>query len=132
MTALQAALAGRREAEKLMLTTVTITRPAGEPVLNEETGEYETSVVTVYSGKAKVTLRGPSVTDVNAAGQLLAAQKLILSVPVAGTESVADDDTVTVTANPLDSALVGRTFTIAGQQSQTFATARRFEIEGLN
>lgn len=132
MTALQATIAGRREAEKLMLSTVTITRDAGPPVLNEETGEYESSLATVYTGKAKITLRGPSVRDVVAAGQILAEQKLIVSLPVTGTEGVFDGDTVTVTANRLDAALVGKQFRIAGQQAQTYATARRFEIEGLN
>ncbi|TFD80539.1 DUF6093 family protein [Cryobacterium psychrophilum] len=127
--------AGQREAEKLMLTTCTITRGGGAPVFNESTGAYDTPApTTIYAGKCKVRLAGVSVKQVDAASQLLTIQQSILSLPVnrAGTANVAPSDTLTITANPLDLALVGKTFRIEGTHEQTYSTARRYSIERVN
>lgn len=123
---------GRRAAEKIMTSTVTVTTP-GEQTWNPDTLQYEDGPpVEHYAGKARIRLRGAAVRDVEAAGQLAALQELVLSLPFAGTDTVTNGQTVTVTANPSDPALVGRRFTIQGTAAQTDATARRFTIEGTS
>lgn len=118
---------GRRLAEQLMLTTVEIgTETEGmDPVTGQPTIEIE----AVYSGKAKIRQQSVSGTDKSAGGQGFTIQSLVLSLPVEGSADVAPDMSLKVTANPLDSSLVGRTFRIASTHAQTIATARRFEIE---
>lgn len=132
MTAKQATLAGRREAEQLMTTSCTIKRATGEMVTDPVTLEEGPVYATVYSGKCKVRLKANAVKDAVIPGAVLAVQALELSLPVTTSATVTTGDVVTVTANPLDAALIGKTFTIKGQQAQTYATARRFEIEGTN
>ncbi|WP_448810464.1 DUF6093 family protein [Agromyces bauzanensis] len=127
-----AVAAGRRAAERLMTTTVQVTSP-GALVWDPDLLDYvEGPPVVHYTGKARIRLRGATVRDVEAAGQLAAVQELILSLPFTGTDTVTTGRTVTVTANPSDPALVGRSFTIQGTAAQTDATARRFTIEGTS
>lgn len=132
MTVERELMAGRREAEKLMVTQCKITRAGagGEPVLDEETGDYiYPPSPTVYEGPCKIRRVGLSVRDVDAVGQLLTVQESILSLPIAGTDDVQVDDKLIVLSNPLDLALVGKQFRVKGTQEQTYATARRFAIE---
>jgi hypothetical protein len=127
MTAEQATLAGRREAEKLMITTVNV----GYVTYTEDPVTYETIEVIspVYTGKARIRLSSPKANTVEAAGQYVAIQSLVLSLPIDGSASVGTSQVVIVTANPLDTALVGTKYRITGTSSQSHATARRFEIE---
>lgn len=127
MTAIQATLAGRREAEKLMTSTVSVVEREFGPI--GEDGNVTIIEHPRYSGKARIRLQGAGVTDVDAASQLLAIQRLILSLPMTGSESVGNDQWVTVTADPLDTALVGTQYLIKGAFAQSHATARRFTIE---
>lgn len=127
MTAEQATLAGRREAEKLMITTVNIGTVT--EAVDPETFETIEVITPVYTGKARIRLSSPKANAVEAAGQYVAIQSLVLSLPVEGTAAVHTDHRVIVTANPLDTALVGSKYRITGLSEQTFATARRFEIE---
>ncbi|MGV8883456.1 MAG: DUF6093 family protein [Rhodoglobus sp.] len=132
MTAEQATLAGRREVEKLMTTTCTIKRATGDTITDPDTLEEVPVYATIYTGKCKVRQKGNTVKDAAIPGAVLALQTLELSLPVTLSADVMTGDVVTVTANPLDAALVGKQFTIKGQQAQTYATARRYEIEGTN
>lgn len=125
-------LEGRRRAEQLMTTSCRITRAGagGAPYLDEETGEYVyPESPPIYTGKCKIRMTGTNVREIDAASQLLTVQSSILSLPVDGTGDVQADDTLTVTANPLDAALIGRVYRIEGTHEQTYATARRFSIE---
>ena len=128
MTIEQHVLAGRREAEKLMTTQCTVTRN-GDPVFNEETGQYDTTVITIYAGPGRIRRPGASVRTASAAGQTITVQDLILSLPVATSADVTVNDMVTVTANPLDPGLIGVPFTVRGVHDESTATARRFPIE---
>lgn len=132
MSALQATLAGRREAEKLMVSTCKIERATGETVLDPITYEEVPVVITAYEGKCKIRMANAMVKRAQIPGQVLAVQQLVLSVPIVGSETIRSGDVVTVTANPLDDGLVDKKFTVRGQHAQTFATARRFEIEGIS
>ncbi|TFD22137.1 DUF6093 family protein [Cryobacterium sp. TMS1-13-1] len=125
----QHVLAGRREAEKLMTTRCTVTRGGGEPVFNESTGQYETAVVTVYSGPGRIRRPSLAARTATPAGQTITVQDLVLSLPVVTSAAVKINDVVTVTANPLDPALIGVVFTITGLHDESTATARRFPIE---
>lgn len=118
---------GRRLAEQLMLTTVEIgTETEG---YDPETGQPTIEIEAVYTGKAKIRQQSVNATDQSAGGQGYSIQSFILSLPMEGSSEVGTDMAMKVTANPLDTSLVGRTFRIAGSSGQTIATARRFEIE---
>jgi hypothetical protein len=116
-----------------MITSCKITRRGaeGEPYLDEETGEYvyPYELITVFEGQCSIRLEGLNVKSIDAQSQLLTVQKSILSLPIDGTGDVQANDTLTVTANPLDSALTGKVFRVEGIHAQTYATARRFSIE---
>lgn len=120
---------GRRAAERLMVTTVTVTRTSGTPIFDEETGEYITPTVTVYDGKARIRQRNLTAADAEAAGQLLVTQLLTLYLPFTAPGDIGTGDVVTVTGNPLDPDLIGTEYRITGTAGETAATARRFEIE---
>lgn len=118
---------GRRLAEKLMLTTVAIgTETEG---YDPTTGQPTIEIDPVYTGKAKIRQQTVNATDQAAGGQGFSIQSFILSLPFEGTGTVGTDMALKVTSNPLDTALEGAMFRIAGSSGQTVATARRFEIE---
>jgi hypothetical protein len=119
--------AGRREAERRMVTQCTIARK-GKEVLNEETGDYETEMTVVYSGRCKIRVSGLNVKEVDAAGQLLTVQQSILSLPMQAFD-VRANDILSVVRNEYDDALGGMEFRIEGSFEQTFSTARRYSIE---
>jgi hypothetical protein len=123
-------LAGRRFNESLQTSACTITRK-GDKVLNETTGEYEYEFATIYSGQCKIKFGATEAHTVDAQGQILTEQTAILSLPVdePGSVDVTTDDVAELTVNPLDPALVGKTFRVTGLHTQTAATARRFPVE---
>lgn len=122
-------LMGRRQAEALMESACVITR-AGETTTDPVTGEDVPTSTTIYTGKCRLKFPNAQATQVEAAGQLLATQFPVLSLPVDGSAGVLMDDVATVTS-PLDPdvTVVAR---IAGLHSQTHATARRFPLEVLS
>lgn len=120
---------GRKQAEALMESAVVIKR-AGAPT-EDANGVLTPTYTTIYSGKCRLRITEARSDDVAAAGQALAKQSPILSIPVTATGSdlVRIDDIATITS-PLDPAVtVAR---IAGIHSQTHSTARRFPIEVIN
>lgn len=119
----------RAHAESRMTDTVKITRGAGEPVWDEETGMYDDAPVDVYEGPARLRLASSVVGDVDAQGQLLAAQTPVLSLPVLTSGGVKVNDTVLITASQNDPALVGLVLNVEGLFFQTDATARRLQVE---
>lgn len=118
----------RAQAESRMTDTVRITRD-GTPVWDDETGTYTPTTTTVYTGKARLKLSTSVVGNVDAQGQLLAAQSPRLDLPVATSGGVQVNDSVEVTASVNDPASVGLRLTIEGVFFQTDATARRFPVE---
>lgn len=123
---------GRQFQESQFLSTCTISRRSGSPVLNEETGDYEYSSSVVYSGPCLLKFGQTQPRDIDAAGQLLTEQTPTLKLPVDGSQNVTEDDTGVIVSNPLDVGLVGTAFRIAGVHAQTLATARRFPVEVLS
>jgi hypothetical protein len=117
----------RAEAEARMTATcqvgigsVTTDQDSLEPVV--------TFTDVVYTGRCRVRDASAANNTVDVAGQSVAVQDLVLSLPVVGSEAVHTGLVVQITANPHDAALVGPLFRIAGFHAQTDATARRFPI----
>lgn len=127
MSAQGAMLSGRSIAESMMVDSCTVSGGSA-PVFNEETLEYETVAEVTYEGPCRIRFANAAVQDVEAAGQLLIAQRATLSLPIATSGDVAEGHVVTITACQNDPALLGRTFRVEGGHHQTFATARRFPI----
>ena len=122
-------LMGRKQAEALMESAVVIKR-AGAPT-EDANGVLTPTYTTIYSGKCRLRITEARSDDVAAAGQALAKQFPILSIPVnaAGSGDVRVDDVASVTS-PLDP--YPTTARIAGVHSQTHSTARRFPVEVTN
>jgi hypothetical protein len=121
-------LAGRQFAAARMTSTCEIRHETGR-TFNEDTGEYAPTYVIVYTGPCKVRFESPRVFIRDMQSELLAEQRPILFLPIEGTEDVAPNDIATITAAPLDAALVGMEIRINGQHTQTYATARRMPCE---
>ena len=118
---------GRRQAEALMSSECEISEQTGETVNGD--GEIVPVFTVVYSGKCK--LRWPTATsaELNAGGQIMTVQTPELHLPVEGSGDVRVGHLATIIANPLDAALVGTRLRVRGVQFQTFATARRLQVE---
>lgn len=117
----------RKQAESVMVDTVTITR-AGTPTRDPETGTETATTVTVYTGKAKLQTFEPYESKPDGVAHQHVSQRLALHIPV-GAGPIAVDDIATVTAAPLDPALVGNSYRIAAPMSKTAATAQRLPVE---
>ena len=128
MSAESIILRGREFLEGMMTSACTISRTSA-PIFNESTGEYDATSTLVYSGPCRLKQGNTQVSQVEAAGQLLISQDSILSLPVATSGAVREDDVATITANELDPALVGLKFRVKAGHSQTNATARRLPVE---
>lgn len=119
-------LMGRKQAELLMESSCVITRQTGTSP--DGNGVEVPTFSTIYEGKCRLRMQDARADTVAAAGQTVAIQSPILSLPVAATGSanVRTDDIATITS-PLDAnTVVAR---IAGFHTQTHSTARRFPVE---
>lgn len=122
-----AVMAGRQAAEQMMVDTGRLTvAGAGEPVFNEETGQYDyPDAVTVYEGRCRSRMARPEDRTVDIAERQATLQHLIISLPVVGSEGARIGQTFTYLTCERDQALVGRVFTVVGLHLQTDSTARR-------
>lgn len=120
-------------AESIMADTCTITRPGvGTPTFNTTTGQYTYPArVTVYTGKCRtqVTSLIANSSSPQAGERQVNLQGSEFHLPVVGSESVAVNDVIEITAAPYDPALVGRKFTVIARHEKTYLTARRLRIE---
>jgi len=117
---------GRKQAELLMESTCVIKRQTG--TTPDSNGVEVPTYSTIYTGKCRLRMPDARPNTVVAAGQSIAVQAPILSIPVTATGSgnVRTDDIATI-SSPLDgNTVVAR---IAGFHSQTHSTARRFPVE---
>jgi hypothetical protein len=128
MTAEAATLAGRVEAEALMVDTCTITR-AAQGTFNETTLVYDSNTsTTVYTGKCRVKPRDNADRVVQFGQEAVSLLPYVVSVPMS-VEGVAIDDLVTVTNSVLDPELVGKVLRIRQTFVGSHITARRFGAE---
>lgn len=123
---------GRKQAEALMESTCIITRASTETTLDPDTGLYvPADPTTVYTGKCRLRFPFVRPEQALAAGQQLAKDRGILSLPVEGSADVLTDDLVSVTIGALDPGTV-RSLRIMAPFEQTHATARRFPVEVIS
>ena len=129
MSAAEAVLAGRREAEALMIDTCTITR-SGEPVTDPSTGVVSNGSVQVYAGKCKVQSKDASTATPDAAGASFTVVSRQVHIP-ANTADVKDGDVVTITASALNAHTVGKQYRVEGFTPDTFETATRLPVKEI-
>lgn len=130
MSASSATLSGREFAEAQMESTCVITRTTpADPAIDPATGlENPPTITTTYTGKCRLRFPFVRPEQALAAGQQLAKDRGILSLPIASSAGVKLDDIADVTIGPLDPGTVRR-MRIMAPFEQTHATARRFPVE---
>jgi len=95
----------------------------------------ETLTDAQYTGKCRVSSASNAVSEKVAAGQQIADESFILSVPVADAVLIRTNATLKITAvdpkvgNP---AMVNRKYRIAGLANVSQATAARYSLEFLS
>jgi hypothetical protein len=127
VSAADALLAGRREAEALMIDACTAARP-GESITDPDTGEVTPSSTPVYSGPCKVQQTISQASNPTAGSHAFTVQDSRVDFPVSAGPLMVDD-IVTVTASALDSQLVGSVFRVVELFHKTMATAQRTRVE---
>jgi hypothetical protein len=129
MSAEAVVLAGRTEAEALMLDTCTITRP-GEPVTDPDTGDVTNSAETVYAGKCKVQSKDSATSSPEAGEHTFTVVSRQVHIP-ANAADVHDGDVVTITASRLNAFTVGKQYRVSGFTPDTFDTAFRMPVKEI-
>ena len=129
MSAADAVLAGRREAEALMLDSCDVMRP-GEPVTDPETGVVTDSTTPVYSGKCKVQSKDSSVATPDVAGASFVVVSRQVHIP-AGVADVKNGDVITVTASLLNPFGVGKQYRGEGFTPDSYETAARIPVKEI-
>jgi hypothetical protein len=124
-----AVLAGRREAESLMLDACTVGRPGGL-VTDPDSGSVTPSLTTVFDGPCKVQQTIAQSSSPEAGGHQFTVQSSRVDFPVAAGPFLPGD-VVTVTGSVLDAQLVGRRFRVVELFHKSFATAQRTRVEEI-
>ena len=123
----------RAHAESMMVDTCTVTRAStGAPVVDNNNGTVTPAApATIYAGPCRVQLPD-AVEKAEAGGDALSVQAAIISLPIAGSESVAVGDVVTVTSATFDADLAEVDYVVRGLHRKSHATARRLRCEEAN
>jgi len=129
LSAEAAVLAGRREAESLMVEACTITRP-GTPVTDPDTGEVTNTATTVYEGKCKVQSKDSATANPEAGEATFTVVSRQVHIP-ANSADVQDGDVVTITASRLNAFTVGKQYRVSGFEPDSFDTAFRLPVKIL-
>lgn len=128
----------RADAEEAMVDTCRITRPGeGTGPFNQETGEYDPpEPIEVYGpataprfGKCKLKVTNVATQNAGAGEQQVVIQRTELHLPVVGSEDVRVNQTATMVRCIHDAAAEGRVFGIRGLHHESWATARRLDVE---
>lgn len=120
--------AARADAESLMTDACTVTRAGDEPVLNEDTLEYETGTDPVHAGKCRVQAGTSLATEREAGDRLTFGTRVVVSLPLT-VDGVESGDLVTVTASAYTPQLVGRAYRVRSVVTKSHPTALRLECE---
>lgn len=127
MGAAEAVLAGRREAEALMVDVCVVRRQTGKAT-DPVTGRVVPVLAPVYSGACKVQQTMAQSNTTVSGDYQFTLQNTRLDVPVsAGPLRV--NDTVELTSSALDPQLVGRVYRVVELFHKTFATSQRTRVE---
>ena len=127
MSAADAVLAGRREAESLMVDACDVMRP-GEPVTDPDTGEVTPSMTPVYSGPCKVQQTISQASNPTAGSHQFTIQDSRVDFPVSAGPLMVDD-VVIMRASVLDPQLVGAELRVVELFHKSMATAQRTRVE---
>lgn len=119
---------GRTAAEAGMVDACTITH-AGAATTDDLTGAVTGSPTAVYTGACRVQQPVAAGQREDVGEMSVVMLRLVLQLPVVGSEDVTRGDLVTITSCVNDAALVGRVFRIHDLAHKSEATARRFAIE---
>lgn len=125
MSAFDATLAGRVEAEAIMYDSCVVSRP-GEPFTDDD-GIVTTPIIEVYAGKCKVQTTVAQAASPVAGGHAFTIENLQLHLPVA--TSLSTGDTATITSSLLDPTLVDLTFRLVELARGSQRTAARWNVE---
>ena len=125
MSALDATLAGRVEAEAIMFETGLVSRP-GEPFTDPD-GIVVTPLVEVYAGKCKLQSATAQAASPVAGGHAFTVEKLQLHFPVGSPPTTGDS--VLMTASRMDETNVGLTFRLVELARGSQRTAARWNVE---
>jgi hypothetical protein len=121
-------LAGRRQAEALMVDRCTI-RPVTATATNPTTGVVSSTLgAAVYTGKCKIQSMKPFRTSPAAGERVWTIGPDDIHLPVTGTAAVGTGQIVEITSSP-DPANVGRKFRVHSGDRKTFQTAIRLFVE---
>lgn len=118
-------------AESLMDSDWSGTRREGAPVLNEESGEYESTAEDIYTGRGKLSFKSVVTSDLDVQSQAVVRQEPTLYLPVEPSAGVTVGDLFTCTGHDTDPALIGITVRVSGIHGGS-VTARRFPCEVLS
>ena len=125
MSALDATMAGRVEAEAIMYDSCVVSRP-GEPFTDPD-GIVTTPIIEMYAGKCKVQTTAAQANSPVAGGHVFTVENLQLHLPVATALNV--DDTATITSSLLDPTLIDLTFRLVELARGSQRTAARWNVE---
>lgn len=107
----------QRQAESMMITPCTISRD-GEPVLDEDTGNYTPSHTVIFSGLCKIQTKDTEVNVAVGGSAEMVLQRYEIHVPVTS-GPFQDKDVVTTP---------GRTFHVQGVHLKSWQTAQRLPV----
>lgn len=121
---------GRARRQLLMRDTGTLTRPAGAPVFNEATGEYESAGddTTLYAGPADVKPRNVAAAAQDAGERQVVTSGYDIALPWSAALDIRPDDLWTTTASE-DAGLVGKVLTVTDVVYGGRRTAHHFTAE---
>jgi len=115
----------RAQAESLMVDTCRITGD-GTPVWNDTDGVFVPGArVTVYEGKCRLRKPSAAPRDVDSGEAGWAVADFVLSLPIDGSEAVANGHAVEILTSANDPAAVGLLLEVQGGHWQSQSTARR-------
>ncbi len=117
---------GRRMAASRMTDSCKITR-VGSKTLNEGTGTYTPSVVTVFTGVCRIK-SGSGVSQGDAGSELVVVSQVELHLPVTAS-GVLPGDTVEITGSLTRADQVGRVFQVVAAFDGSQTTALRYRVE---
>lgn len=120
---------GRKRANRLMRSRVTVER-IGEKVLADVPPfELETKRTIVYAGRAKVQSYEPYEQERVAGGATVVVQRVRVDFPV-GVLTLEPGDVVTVVGSPDDRLLEGKSYRVPGNAPyKSLATAYRVFVD---
>lgn len=124
--------AARRASESTMSGTCKITRftPMTVDTATLKLIDPNPDDDLIYEGPFRMKSPSSAVLALNTEGQLLAAQQLVLCLPIVESAGVQVDDRVEILDGGLEPGLTDRVYRIAGLFAQSWATENRLPVEG--